>query len=39
MYACLIPGHWEAGMKGTIVVPPGIAGCIEVDDVIRTTCC
>ena len=20
MYGCLIPGHWEAGMKGTIVV-------------------
>lgn len=22
MYGCLIPGHWEAGMKGTIVVVP-----------------
>jgi uncharacterized cupredoxin-like copper-binding protein len=22
MYGCLIPGHWEAGMKGTIVVTP-----------------
>ena len=22
MYGCLIPGHWEAGMKGTIVVIP-----------------
>jgi uncharacterized cupredoxin-like copper-binding protein len=22
MYGCLIPGHWEAGMKGTIVVQP-----------------
>ena len=20
MYGCLIPGHWEAGMKGTLVV-------------------
>ena len=20
MYGCLVPGHWEAGMKGTIVV-------------------
>lgn len=20
MYGCLIPGHWEAGMKGTIIV-------------------
>jgi uncharacterized cupredoxin-like copper-binding protein len=20
MYGCLIPGHWEAGMKGSIVV-------------------
>jgi uncharacterized cupredoxin-like copper-binding protein len=22
MYGCLVPGHWEAGMKGTIVVNP-----------------
>ena len=22
MYGCLIPGHWEAGMKGTLVVTP-----------------
>jgi uncharacterized cupredoxin-like copper-binding protein len=22
MYGCLIPGHWEAGMKGRIVVEP-----------------
>jgi uncharacterized cupredoxin-like copper-binding protein len=22
MYGCLIPGHWEAGMKGSIVVTP-----------------
>jgi uncharacterized cupredoxin-like copper-binding protein len=22
MYGCLIPGHWEAGMKGRIVVQP-----------------
>ena len=22
MYGCLVPGHWEAGMKGTIVVTP-----------------
>jgi len=22
MYGCLIPGHWEAGMKGAIVVSP-----------------
>lgn len=22
MYGCLIPGHWESGMKGTIVVTP-----------------
>jgi uncharacterized cupredoxin-like copper-binding protein len=20
MYGCLVPGHWDAGMKGTIVV-------------------
>jgi len=20
MYGCLVPGHWQAGMKGTIVV-------------------
>jgi uncharacterized cupredoxin-like copper-binding protein len=20
MYGCLVPGHWEAGMRGTIVV-------------------
>lgn len=20
MYGCLVPGHWEAGMKGTIIV-------------------
>ena len=25
MYGCLIPGHWESGMKGSIVVS-GIAG-------------
>jgi uncharacterized cupredoxin-like copper-binding protein len=22
MYGCLIPGHWDAGMKGTVVVEP-----------------
>ena len=22
MYGCLVPGHWDAGMKGTIVVAP-----------------
>jgi uncharacterized cupredoxin-like copper-binding protein len=22
MYGCLIPGHWDAGMKGSIVVTP-----------------
>jgi uncharacterized cupredoxin-like copper-binding protein len=22
MFGCLVPGHWEAGMKGTIVVRP-----------------
>ena len=22
MYGCLVPGHWEAGMKGTVVVTP-----------------
>jgi uncharacterized cupredoxin-like copper-binding protein len=22
MYGCLVPGHWEAGMKGTLVVVP-----------------
>ena len=20
MYGCLVPGHWESGMKGTITV-------------------
>ena len=23
-YGCLMPGHWEAGMKGTIVVTPAL---------------
>jgi uncharacterized cupredoxin-like copper-binding protein len=23
-YACLIPGHWEAGMQGTITVSPPV---------------
>jgi uncharacterized cupredoxin-like copper-binding protein len=21
-FGCLVPGHWEGGMKGTIVVSP-----------------
>ena len=24
LYACLIPGHWEAGMQGTITVGPPV---------------
>jgi uncharacterized cupredoxin-like copper-binding protein len=24
MYGCLVPGHWEAGMKGAIVVTAGM---------------
>ena len=31
MYGCLIPGHWESGMKGTIVVAAGGPGAAASD--------